>query len=143
MQLVTLQVFNSAVDAHILRSKLESEGITSFIHDEHTVGLNPLWNVTVGGVKLQVNEDDYEKAKSILNEVQKSEYLDENGEPICCPKCNSANIIGQYTTMIKSVKGIFSFLLSLLLFTYPLYVETIFKCGNCKHEFKRKTKKTN
>lgn len=53
----------------IIRTKLESEGIECFIKDELTVQAYNLYSNAVGGVKLQVLEEDLEKARAILNEL--------------------------------------------------------------------------
>jgi hypothetical protein len=69
MKYVTIKVFDSAIEAHILKSKLESEDIECHIFDENIVSLNPLFNYAVGGIKLKVNELDFEKAITIVKEI--------------------------------------------------------------------------
>ncbi len=63
MQFKTLKTFDTAIEAYILKNRLEGEGISCFILDENIVTLNPLFNFAVGGIRLQVDEKDYEKAK--------------------------------------------------------------------------------
>lgn len=63
---ITLKTFTYPSEAYILRGKLESEGISCFIKDEFTVQSNPMYSNAVGGVKLQVQEVDLEKAIEIL-----------------------------------------------------------------------------
>lgn len=36
MKLITVQRLNASIDAHLLQNYLESEGIESFIQDEHS-----------------------------------------------------------------------------------------------------------
>ena len=55
-----------------MKSKLESKNIMCFLFDENIVGLNPLYNVTVGGIKLKINKSDVDKAISIIEEVEKA-----------------------------------------------------------------------
>ena len=52
----------------IIRSRLESEGIECFARDEMTVQANPLYSNAIGGVKLQVREDDVPEAMEILKD---------------------------------------------------------------------------
>ena len=52
MELITVKVFDSGIEAHILKARLESENIPCFIFDENIVTLNPLFNFAVGGIKL-------------------------------------------------------------------------------------------
>lgn len=53
----------------VIRTKLESEGIECFIKDELTVQSYNLYSNAVGGVKLQVFEEDVEKARTILTQL--------------------------------------------------------------------------
>ena len=62
MKLITIKVFENAIDAHILKTKLESEGIPAILVDENIVTLNPLYNIAVGGGKLQVRDEDFGRA---------------------------------------------------------------------------------
>ena len=47
----TLKIFENPIDAHLLKTKLESEGIDCYLIDENTVSVMPLYNITVGGIK--------------------------------------------------------------------------------------------
>jgi len=42
MKLVTLKTFDNSIEAHLLKVKLESEGIRCFIFDENIVSMNPI-----------------------------------------------------------------------------------------------------
>ncbi len=68
MKLVTVAIFPLPQDAYIIRSRLEAEGIVSFLKDEFTVQTDNFLSNAIGGVKLQVSEDDVQKAKDILEE---------------------------------------------------------------------------
>ncbi|MES2617142.1 MAG: DUF2007 domain-containing protein [Bacteroidota bacterium] len=78
MELITLKTFNSIIEAHVLKSKLESEDIHCFLKDETMMGINPLFNISLGGVKLMINKEDSEKALEILKQIESSEdnYVD-------------------------------------------------------------------
>lgn len=69
-------IFNgSYFEAMNIRNLLEGAGITVFVQNEYMSAIEP-WVVTSGGlnpVKLQVNEDDFEQAESIIKN-----YLDGN-----------------------------------------------------------------
>lgn len=52
--------------AQLLQSVLESAGIQSLISNEHTVGIQPLLGVGLGGVQLLVKQDDVERAEKLL-----------------------------------------------------------------------------
>ncbi|MDX5437376.1 MAG: DUF2007 domain-containing protein, partial [Pontibacter sp.] len=74
-RLVTIATFNEPTEAHILKGRLEAEGILCFLGDEHIVGAQPFYSVAVGGVKLRVTEQDVEEAKTILSRIQGGEGI--------------------------------------------------------------------
>ncbi|MFT5970635.1 MAG: DNA-directed RNA polymerase subunit RPC12/RpoP [Flavobacteriales bacterium] len=135
MALVTLRTFDTVVDAHILRTKLESEGITCYLIDEHTVGVNPLFNITVGGIKLNIDETDAPAAIAIIEEIEGTPFTDGNDKAIACPKCKSENIYSNFKSF-KGLKGIISFTTSFLLAVFPKYYKAKYKCKDCGEEFK-------
>jgi hypothetical protein len=63
---VTVARFNTAVDAHILRGRLEDEGIPSNIVDAETVTMAWHLGQAVGGIKVQVFANDKERARDII-----------------------------------------------------------------------------
>ncbi|MCC7302049.1 MAG: DUF2007 domain-containing protein [Bacteroidia bacterium] len=65
---ITVASFNAPHDAYIMKAYLESEGIECFLKDELTVQVNIFYSNAIGGVKLQVREEDVEKAKDVLRE---------------------------------------------------------------------------
>jgi len=48
------------------RATLESHGIITRTLNEHTALVNPFYSNAIGGVELQVSDDDFEKAASLL-----------------------------------------------------------------------------
>lgn len=134
MALITFKTFDNSVDAHLLKIKLESEGIVCFLFDEHIVSINPLYSNLVGGIKLKINEEDVAHAKEILLELEETPYTADTGKVISCPKCASAHIQSGYKSM-KSVGGIISVITSLLLVVFPLYSKDVYKCLDCGEEF--------
>ena len=50
------------------KNKLESEGIECFVKDELTVQVHNFYSNAIGGIRLQVREKDFAKAKEILIE---------------------------------------------------------------------------
>ncbi len=63
---ITIAVFQYPHEAHMVKSKLESEGIMVFLKDELTVQSHNFLSNAVGGVKLQVSSADVEEANLIL-----------------------------------------------------------------------------
>ncbi len=75
MDLVTVARFSNSFDLHVIKGKLEHEGIPCYTKDEQTVTIDPLLEVAVGGIKLQVADTDVERA----NEILKDSYLGNSG----------------------------------------------------------------
>lgn len=64
--LVTIASYSMPYEAHIAKSRLDSEGIPAFMADEHTINMQWLYSNALGGVKLQVPEPYAEAAIEIL-----------------------------------------------------------------------------
>ena len=135
IKLITLKTFDDVTEAYVLKSRLEHEGITCYLHDENTVSVNPLFSQLVGGVKLKIEEKDLGIAASIVQDINENLSTDDSDNVITCPKCNSSNLIAGFKS-VKSVKGIFSAIISFLLFVYPFHYNSVFKCKECNLEFK-------
>jgi predicted RNA-binding Zn-ribbon protein involved in translation (DUF1610 family) len=134
-KIVTLESYYDPMLAHIVRTRLEDNGIQCFIADENTVGANPLYNQAIGGVKLKVFEKDIERCREILandpelNENDNQEVDDENNTLVVCPNCGSTNIVS--ITEDKG-KGFFSTLINL---ANPFYSQKNWHCNNCQTDF--------
>lgn len=88
-RIIVLQTFNSAIDANIIKSKLDAYGIPCFLTEEHlTVLINPIIS---GGIKLHIFERDRQQVVELLTE----EYLQKHEEDDFrrCPHCDSKRII--------------------------------------------------
>ena len=137
MELITLKVFDTAIEAHILENKLEGEGIRCYIFDENIVTLNPLLNFAVGGIRLQVNKEDLEQAKAVLQEIDDQPYTDNTEQIITCPNCGSTKLYSDFKSM-KDAKGVLAMITAFLFSVFPLYAKSVFKCKDCDTEFDKK-----
>ena len=59
-------------EAQFLKSVLDSEGIESFIPDQYTLGVDPLYVAALGGVRLMVRADDLDRANDLLASADNS-----------------------------------------------------------------------
>lgn len=134
MGLITFKTFDNSIDAHILKVKLESEGIVCYLFDEHIVSVNPLYSNLVGGIKLKINEEDLVHAKNILRELEETPYTNEEDLAVTCPNCQSTKLKSGYKSM-RSVGAVISAIVSFLLMIFPLYRKDVYKCLDCEHEF--------
>lgn len=78
--LKTLSYSTYPIDCHILKGRLETEGLTCFIYDENVVWVHPFISFAVGRVKLKIPKDQIAQGRKILNELQKGIMSDEHGE---------------------------------------------------------------
>jgi hypothetical protein len=124
----TVATYEYAHFAHLAKTKLESEGIECFIFDEYTSSMNWFYTNAIGGIKLKVRGEEYEKALTILKlNTGESDNNNEEGKVIelFCAKCSSNNIRDE-----KFSKK-FAYL-SILLFGFPLlFRKRKYECKQC------------
>ena len=65
--MITIATFSKVEDAHLLRMRLESAGIPAFIPNENTIQVD--WGMTnmLGGVTVEVDEEDFHAAQVLLS----------------------------------------------------------------------------
>ncbi|HEY5793111.1 MAG TPA: DUF2007 domain-containing protein [Chthoniobacterales bacterium] len=66
--MITLARFEKPEEAHLVRMRLEAGGVPAFIQDENSIQIQWMYSNALGGVRLQIAEEDFERAKEILNE---------------------------------------------------------------------------
>ena len=69
----TVATFLMPQDAHIAYSILRDAGIDAAIRDDRTIQMNWLWSHAIGGVKIDVPDEDYEDALELLKPVNPPE----------------------------------------------------------------------
>lgn len=74
--------------ANMTLGLLEENFINCHLKDEHIVTIDPLLNPAVGGIKLMVAEEQFDRALQLMATAEQ-DYLSEK----ICPKCNSASLI--------------------------------------------------
>lgn len=104
-RLVTVETYRFLHEAEAARIFLDSEGIQVYLADVETVTMDWMLGVAVGHIKLQVAEEDANRAQALLweraqNRPEASDIDDDTGEIHClqcqqlmtpeqtqCPKC--------------------------------------------------------
>lgn len=122
--MITVGTFSKPEEAHLLRMRLEAGGVAAFIQYENMVQMDWLYSNAIGGVRVQIAEEDVDAAKEILHNV----YVPD-GEPYMaqCLKCGSKD------SAPDELPRRIAFL-SLLLMSFPfLFSKTRWKCNRCKH----------
>ena len=141
--LKTIATFEYAHFAHISKTKLESEDIECFLFDENTSSMIWFYANAIGGIKLKVRAEDFERAQKIIKEnivpideadefTQDENESDDTDEVLKCPKCNSDKIEDE-----KYSKR-FAYL-SIILLGFPLlFKNRKYECRNCGNKWEKK-----
>jgi predicted RNA-binding Zn-ribbon protein involved in translation (DUF1610 family) len=134
----TVATYWNPTEAHIARLKLESEEIDCIIFDENIVATQWIWANAVGGVKLQVPEEDLIRARQMLATSTQKSLQRAAGEPLFdgqarCPQCGSEDI--HSVRLSRKIA-----MLTLLLLGMPLpFLHRREHCAACGFEWKRST----
>ena len=132
MSLLTVKIFSTSTDAHLFKSRLESNGIDCYLFDENINSMNMLYGVATGGIKAKVNAVDTERVKQVLQEIED----EKNAKNIFikCPVCESTEHYKNFIS-IKGWKAFLAALMAFLTFSYPVYQKTVYRCKECDTEF--------
>ena len=156
---VTVLTATFGSELAVIRSRLESEGITCFAKDELSIQVNPMYSAAIGGVKLQVKESDLNQTLEILKETgyiednnvessKESSCLNDNSHnkeqgnekgTIICPFCGSEEVVK--TRKAGWLFLITSFLLLPFVGVFSPFLQDKYYCFDCKQEFKLKRRK--
>jgi len=94
MGLVTVRSYRDPIAAELAKSLLESQGIRAFVFDQYFAGINWLYSLALGGVKVKVDASDLESAREVLRSSEDAglEATAESGDADACPACGSREI---------------------------------------------------
>ena len=136
---VVIATYNHPAEAHIAKTKLESEGVEAFVLDEHMASINWHYTLAIGGVRLQVSREDEKRAREILNQEfdWENEAQDIKKTWVSCPKCHSKEVV--YARYHKEgVAKVISILITLLVMIPFVVLKRKWQCLSCGHTWKMK-----
>ncbi|NCA83982.1 MAG: DUF2007 domain-containing protein [Clostridia bacterium] len=127
MKTIRLTTCQNIQEAALIKGHLENEGIPCILTNQNITTLLPHFNNMLGsGVQVLVDENDLEKAASII--------FPDQDEPLSCPFCNSTNI--KYSLGSKKLSKMFFILISAL-HTIPINnISKTYHCADCNSDFK-------
>lgn len=140
VQFVIIGSYQTPAEAHIVAGRLRSAGISAEILDEHLVSANWLYSNAIGGVRVQVPEDELSAAEELLRETVEVETAatsvsstEATSQAISttpqCPECAS--------TDTYYFRKSFGTMFSLLLLGIPLLLPRGFRrCEQCGHAWR-------
>ena len=159
MKTICIRSFENDFDANLAKAFLEDNEIDCYLTNENMTRFSPNPTITYGGIKLFVNEEDYEKAKKIFNDFAPP-------SKDICPNCGSSNIKIKFDIkkilmiifiglIIRVIVALIlreqmeisilnqSFLISIILFViFSIFKKQIyFRCNDCNNYFYLKNNK--
>ena len=87
--MITVATFTKPEEAHLFSMNLESAGIESFIQDGNFIQVDMLLSNALGGVRVQVAEEDVPATREYLVATNNS-VIKAAAPPIICPACGSS-----------------------------------------------------
>jgi len=134
MALSTIARCTTGIEAHILKGRLEADGVPAFVLYEHHVWAKWYISVALGGVRVAVPSNFDTEAEAVLRRLNTTMYeaalAEEVGESEStgCPKCGSELLIER-----KWTRGLSLF--SSYFFGIPLpYTQHQISCTSCGHQ---------
>ena len=111
----------------MFRTRLEAAGIRAFVQDEHLVQMNWLYSNAVGGVRVQIADEDVDPAREFL--AADSTQPCPDADDVACPACGSP------CTAPDDLPRRIAFL-GLLVIHFPLlYTRKRWRCASCRCVF--------
>ena len=98
------------------------------LKDENIITMDPLLNAAIGGIKLLVEEKDYDRAVALMTEAE-NDYL----KDIHCPKCNSLSLTVEEKT--NNPTDFWGKLKNQVLFGQTSTYSKQYRCTNCNSNF--------
>jgi hypothetical protein len=131
---IAVASYSQPVEAHLARTKLESEGIPCVVNDEHLVRVDWFLSNAVGGVKLMVPRTEAQRARDALRPRPRlvavaGRRATADGETVC-PRCRSDDVY--YSRYNRRVAGVFILLLGFLI---P-WRDRRWTCTECDYQWK-------
>ena len=131
--MITIATFSKPEEAHLLRMQLEAGGVDAYIQDENTVQMNWLYSNAIGGVRVQIGEQDLEAARAIVAAPQMNESDSELTE---CPECSSTKTAPDE---LPRRMAFLSMLFSTVMFgvSFPFaFLRRRWRCADCGHTWR-------
>ena len=115
--------------ANMALGMLEENNINCHLKDEYIVTIDPLLNPAIGGIKLMVAEQQEERAKSLLWQVE-IEYL----KTFSCPKCQSHSLVKE--EKINTPQSFWGKIKNRIAYGQEDTHTKLYRCTNCGWEGK-------
>jgi len=133
--LATATTTTDSIQAHIIRGRLEAEGLHPSVAFEHHIRMNWFISNALGGVRVQVPPSEQEQALVIVNRINDKSYQqlleeqEETQDDLVCPACDSKDV-----TRSRFTESLALVLLWFLMVPVPFQTGA-YNCRSCKHHW--------
>lgn len=128
MNFKLIATYDNYMLANMTLGMLTENDIKCQLKDENIVTVDPLLNPAVGGIKLLVEEADFEKAQVLIKDAE-NEYL----KDIACPVCTSRSLVVEEKT--NNPTDFWGKLKNQVLFGQTSTYSKGYRCTQCKKYF--------
>lgn len=133
--LTTVSVHTDPIEAHIVRGRLEAEGIPAHVAFQHHVWMNWSMSFALGQVRIQVPPSYLGRSLAVLHDIRAGEYnaVVESGQDgpltLACPAC------GSFETTVRNWSVKLALLLLFALVQPVPYTSHAWRCSACGHKW--------
>ena len=128
MNFKIIATYDNYLLANMTMGMLTENNIKCQMKDENIVTVDPLLNPAVGGIKLLVEEGDFDTAVALIKEAE-SDYL----KDIACPSCQSHSLVVEEKT--NNPTDFWGKLKNQILYGQTSTYSKGYRCTNCKKYF--------
>lgn len=135
--LTTVATFREPWEAHMFCSRLRAEGVAAVVAHEYHVWNNWPLSTALGGVKVQVPEEQEAEAREIERQCRAGEFSSEvddatvEGDRVTCPSCGSASVAQRRPIPQAAFAIVASFLAGTV---WPAW-GAVYSCKECGTKF--------
>jgi len=133
--MVTIATFHDPAKAKRLKERLQQAGLKADIHNEGHLQQVAFMSKPQANVKVQVDDDDFDRAQSLMVEWEASDP-DIAAAIIRCPQCGSSRIEYPQMTRKALTPALASILFALRIFPKEFY------CEDCHYTWSNEDQKT-
>jgi predicted RNA-binding Zn-ribbon protein involved in translation (DUF1610 family) len=124
---LSVESFDNYIEANIILSRLQQEGISCWLQNETSATIAPFLANSAGGIKLMIAESQVDRAVELLGQ-----FKNEKESILKCPRCHSSNV--ELVSTPRKASNWLGVLVGLLS-EFAISGEKVYRCFNCGFEF--------
>lgn len=140
-KLVTVSRYLYEYEADLARSLLEEAGIECFITDQQFSNMNWGYALAIGGIRLQVRDEDLERSQQILG-LQTQQESTKKVETSFCPNCRSGNTKTIKNLMTTNLSSLLTVIAGLMFMIAIPARHNRWCCLDCGYKWRHNHKKS-